>query len=178
LTYTTSVPSPTAPPWRVDGPVPLTPHPSQAGPRPLSAPGVSWVAAHGGAGASTLAKVLGGADLGCHWPDVTCGHPARILLVARTDVQGLRAAARSLNAVHEGRHPAGMGLVGLVLVADLPGRLPRELRSMIRELRSKVPTWRVSWVPQWRLGRQVEQLPRHLVKLGRVVQAAQQGGGR
>lgn len=164
LTYATSAPPRTAPPA---APV-----------RPLSAPGVCWVAAHGGAGASTLAKVLGGTDVGCSWPDATRDEPARVLLVARTDAQGLRAAARSLNAVHEARHPAGMALVGLVLVADLPGRLPLELRSRIRLLRSKVPVWRVPWVPGWRLGRPADRLPRQLIKLGRVVSAAQQGGGR
>jgi hypothetical protein len=143
--------------------------------RPLSADGLCWVAAHGGAGASTLAKVLGGTDVGCRWPDATCGDPARVLLVARTDVQGLRAAARVFNAVIEGRHPEGMEFAGLVLVADLPGRLPFALRSRIRMLRSRVTVWRVPWIPQWRLGRQVDRLPRQLVKLGRVVQAAERG---
>ncbi|MEK8104338.1 hypothetical protein NKG94_02740 [Micromonospora sp. M12] len=97
---------------------------------------MGWIAAHGGAGATTLTRLLGGIDLGCRWPDAALGEPARVMLVARTNAEGMRAAGRALNALREGRHPAGMRLVGLVLVADAPGRLPLPLARRIRVLRS------------------------------------------
>jgi len=144
----------------------------------LSGDGVCWVATHGGAGATTLAAVVGGVDVGCRWPDAARHEPARILLLARTHEQGLRAASRALNAIREGRHPAGMELVALVLVADAPGRLPVPLLTRIRLLRSVVPVQRVPWIPQWRLGKTVDRLPGQLVRVGGLIQAAQRGAGR
>jgi hypothetical protein len=135
--------------------------------------GFGWVAAHGGCGVSTLSSLLGGMDLGCRWPDRDQAEPARVLLVARTHAHGLQAASRTLNAMREGRHPAGMELVGVVLVADAPGALPRSLVNRIRVMRSIAPVHRIPWVPQWRLGeqpsrlpRQVETLEKHLRDLG------------
>ncbi|MCA2211834.1 DUF6668 family protein [Jidongwangia harbinensis] len=144
----------------------------------LSAGGVCWVAAHGGAGTTTLAAVLGGVDLGCRWPDPARDEPASIILVARTHAQGLRAASRALNAIREGRHPAGMRLAALVLVADAPGRLPRPLVSRLRMLRAVAPVYRIPWVPQWRLGKKVDRPPRQVVKLGQLARAVQQGAVR
>jgi hypothetical protein len=153
-------------------------HAPDAAPGPLSAPGLGWVAAHGGAGVTTLSIVLGGRDLGARWPDAARAEPARIMLVARTHAQGLRAASRGLNALREGRHPAGMQLVGLVLVADAPGPLPPPLVTRIRLLRSIVPVWRVPWIAPWRLGKQVPGLPKQAVGLGRIVQLCETGDRR
>lgn len=144
----------------------------------LSGDGVCWVATHGGAGATTLAAVVGGVDVGCRWPDAARREPARILLLARTHEQGLRAASRALNAIREGRHPVGMELLALVLVADAPGRLPVPLLTRIRLLRSVVPVQRVPWIPQWRLGKTVDRLPGQLVRVGGLIQATQLGAGR
>lgn len=146
--------------------------------RALSAYGLGWVGAHGGAGVTTLSIVLGGTDLRAAWPDPVRGDPARIMLVARTHAQGLRAASRALNALREGRHPAGMELVGLVLVADAPGRLPPPLLARIRLLRSVAPVWRVPWVAPWRLGRKVSSLPKQAVGLGRIVEICEAGDRR
>jgi len=146
--------------------------------RSLSARGMGWVAAHGGAGATTLSIVLGGTDLGARWPDAARAEPARVMLVARTHAQGLRAASRGMNALREGRHPAGMELVGLVLVADAPGRLPSPLVARIRLLRSIVPVWRVPWIAPWRLGNQAPDLPKQAEGLGRIVEICEKGGQR
>ncbi|WP_327324117.1 hypothetical protein OG735_17545 [Streptomyces sp. NBC_01210] len=134
--------------------------------RALSGEGVGWVGAHGGAGASTLAKVLGGTDIGCRWPDASRGEPARVMLVARTHADGMRAASRALDALREGRHPKGMELVALVLVADAPGRLPFPLARRVRVLRSVAPVRRVSWIPAWRMGKQTKNLPKEVFRLG------------
>jgi hypothetical protein len=151
------------------------PAPATPGPRRLTGGGIGWVAAHGGAGTSTLAIVLGGTDLGCRWPDAGRAEPARVMLVARTHAAGLRAASRALNALREGRHPAGLELVAVVLVADAPGRLPMTLGRRIRVLRSVAPVRRVPWIAEWRLGRQAKHLPKALAQLDALI-AAQAGG--
>jgi hypothetical protein len=147
--------------------------------RPLSGEGVCWVAAHGGAGTSTLATVLGGTDVGCRWPDGERGEPARIMLVARTHAEGMRSASRALDAIREGRHPAGMELTGLVLVADAPGRLPFALARRVRVLKAVAPVHRVPWIPAWRLGETDGRLPRELSRLAsRAGLTAGRGGER
>ncbi|BFU43977.1 DUF6668 family protein [Krasilnikovia sp. MM14-A1004] len=151
---------------------PREPQHRQQGTPGWAAQGICWVAAHGGAGATTLAAAVGGVDVGCRWPDPN-DEPARVLLVARTNAGGMRAASQALNAIREGRHPAGMAITGLVLVADAPGRLPRDLVRRIKVLRACVPVWRVPWVPQWRLGKQSERLPSQVVKLGALIPSLQ-----
>ncbi|WP_347403754.1 DUF6668 family protein [Micromonospora sp. WMMD710] len=135
----------------------------------LSRTGVGWVAAHGGCGATTLANVLGGTDLGCRWPQPGRAEPARIFLVARTHAYGLQAASRALNAMRESRHPDGMELIGVVAVADAPGSLPRVLVSQIRLLRSVAPVHRIPWIADWRLGQHPSRLPRQVESLERRV---------
>ncbi|ASW57396.1 hypothetical protein CIK06_03400 [Plantactinospora sp. KBS50] len=141
----------------------------------MSDAGFCWVAAHGGAGTTTLATVLGGLDAGCRWPEPADGEPARVLLVARTHAAGMRAASRALNAMREGRHPPGMRLVALVLVADAPGRLPIALHSRVRVLRSVAPVCRIPWIAEWRSGRTARAIPRQLVRLGQLVGAHPDG---
>ncbi|WP_432134287.1 DUF6668 family protein [Streptomyces sp. bgisy154] len=110
----------------------------------------SWVAVHGGAGATTLAAVYGGHDCGRDWPGPDV--PASVLLVARTHAGGLAAAARAVDAFRHGEAPHGLGLDAVVLVADAPGRLPRPLAVRMRCLEEVVAVHRVPWVPAWRLG--------------------------
>ncbi|MER7167825.1 DUF6668 family protein [Micromonospora sp. NPDC000207] len=133
--------------------------------RALSDEGIGWIGAHGGAGATTLTQLLGGTDLGCRWPDEELAEPGTVMLVARTNAEGMRAMSRALNALREGRHPAGMRLTGLVLLADAPERLPMALSRRIRVLRSVAPVHRVPWIPAWRLGQQPPKLPKALLKL-------------
>ncbi|WP_185932810.1 DUF6668 family protein [Streptomyces sp. WAC 01325] len=120
--------------------------------RRRQAPGFSWVSAHGGAGATTLAEVLGGSDVGARWPDPAEREPSRIVLVARTHATGLKAASRAMDFLRSGRHPPGLELTALVLVADAPGRLPIALSRRVRVLSSAGPTFRVPWIPAWRVG--------------------------
>jgi len=117
-------------------------------------------------------------DVGCRWPDPARVEPAHVILVARTHATGMRAASRALNAVREGRHPAGMKVVGLALVADAPGRLPRELIRRVRVLRAAVPVWRVPWIAPWRLGKQTDRLPSQVTKLSALIQKLEQTGIR
>ncbi|MFE0588397.1 hypothetical protein [Micromonospora echinospora] len=159
------------------GAVPSAPR-AVAPPRRLSEEGVGWIAAHGGAGTSTLARLVGGVDLGCRWPDAALAEPAQVMVVARTNADGLRAASRALNALRQGQHPPGMRLVGLVAVADAPGRLPAALARRIRVLRSVAPVHRVPWLPPLRVGRSPRPLPKELIRLATLVGAPASGKGR
>ncbi|WBB55272.1 hypothetical protein [Verrucosispora sp. WMMD573] len=135
----------------------------------LSDDGIGWIGAHGGAGASTLARLLGGTDIGCRWPDPALAEPAQVMVVGRTNLDGLRAVSRALNALREGRHPTGMRLVGVVLIADAPGRLPPTLLGRIRLLRSIAPVHRLPWIPSYRVGAEPKRPPRQLSRLATVV---------
>ncbi|MEE1940979.1 DUF6668 family protein [Streptomyces sp. TRM 70361] len=130
---------------------------------------VAWVNAHGGAGASTLAHALGGADVGRRWPEPARGEPGRVLLVARTHATGMRAVSQALNALRKGDHPTGVRLIAVVLVADAPGRLPRPLGRRVRVLRSAAKVHRVPWVPAWRLGEEADPPPREVRRLAGLV---------
>lgn len=154
-------PRPAARTTRPDAPAPRAPSPHR-GQR------VAWVNAHGGGGASTLARVLGGADLRLRWPETDRGEPGGVLLVARTHAGGMRAASQALNALRTGEHPAGVHLIALVLVADAPGRLPRQLGRRVRVLRSAAEVHRVPWVPAWRLGEEVDPLPKEVRALAEL----------
>ncbi|MEV0036457.1 DUF6668 family protein [Streptomyces sp. NPDC050804] len=126
---------------------------------------VSWVAAHGGAGATSLARALGGADVGTRWPDPARDEPGRVLIVARTHASGIQAASTVLDALRTGSHPDGLDLVAVVLVADAPGRLPLELARKVRVLGSAVTTHRIPWIPSWRVGGRTAQLPKEVLAL-------------
>lgn len=114
-----------------------------------------WVGVHGGAGETTLATVTADTRAADHaWPiPVTPDTSHRVVLVARTHYAGLIAAQRA--ATHWATNPAsnGIELLGLVLIADAPGRLPRPLRELAEVITGGVPrTWQLPWIPAWRLG--------------------------
>ncbi|MFF0463538.1 DUF6668 family protein [Streptomyces mexicanus] len=145
----------------------LRPHP---GARPGSPPGRSWVAAHGGAGTTTLAAVYGGHDCGRDWPGPD--DPPSVLLVARTHAAGLDAVGRALEVFRRGAAPAGLCLDGVVLVADAPGRLPRQLAQRVRAIESVADVHRVPWVPAWRVGDLTGRPPRETEPLARLTAGA------
>ncbi|MET4659395.1 hypothetical protein ABID80_003111 [Streptomyces sp. PvP037] len=130
---------------------------------------IGWVKAHGGAGASSLAESLGGVDVGARWPEPARGEPRRVMLVGRTSARGLRAVSRALGALQDGKAPQGIDLLGVVLIADAPGRLPLNLLRRIRVVRSVTHVHRVPWIPAWRTGGQPKYLPRQLAALADLV---------
>lgn len=126
-----------------------TPHPppddepTVRHPVPMTALG--WVGAHGGAGTSTLAGLLGGDD------HHTTPRPATAatVIVARTHATGLQHAQRVARD-----WPAHLGTPrGLVLIADTPGRLPRPLRELRHLIAGAYPqTWHIPWIEPLRRG--------------------------
>ena len=112
----------------------------------------SIVGAHGGAGTTTVARLLGAADAGRSWPDSSGQDlPPRVLLTARTSASGLVAASRTLAGYCATDHPEGPFLAGFVLVPDAPGRLPKDLNRRIAILASATMAYRLPWVRSWRL---------------------------
>ncbi|WP_433121984.1 hypothetical protein [Micromonospora sp. CA-246542] len=109
-----------------------------------------WVGCHGGAGVSTLARLVGfGLDFGKGWPMLTPATPqARVVLVCRASAAGTWAAT---GAVEQWRRRAGMPgsmtLLGVVAVAASPRRPPRIATERLQLLRGWTPQiWRVDWV--------------------------------
>jgi hypothetical protein len=123
-----------------------------------------WViAAHGGAGASTLRHLLeeqarespvrsahGVQESSQAWP---CGPGANLaattLLVARTHGRGLAAATCAARQWASGTLP-GIKLVGLVLVHDA-SRLTRCQRAEVQRVSALTPRcWQIPWQEPWR----------------------------
>ncbi|GHD31264.1 DUF6668 family protein [Nocardiopsis kunsanensis] len=121
---------------------------------------VWFLGVHGGAGESTLAGLVPDARPAGHaWPEVATppGHaPARVVLVARTHASGLRSAQLAATEWASGS-ASGIELIGLVLVADAPGKLPRPLKDMAKVIKGGVPrTWSIPWIESWRLDEPVD----------------------
>ena len=121
--------------------------------RGLSDPGpvpVSIVGTHGGAGTSTVARLLTANDLGRQWPEPGDCHPPQVLLVARTHAFGLMSASQALAGYCATAHPDGPFLIGFVLVSDAPGKLPKALKRRVRILASATTVFRLPWIASWR----------------------------
>lgn len=107
-----------------------------------------WLGAHGGAGESTLAEYLPGSRAADHaWPtSADPSSPAPVVLVCRSHARGLRAAQRALTDWASGAVP-GVELLGLVVVADAPQRLPKPLRDLSRLVAGGAPrVWHLPWI--------------------------------
>lgn len=161
--------APDAEPGRVSRPTgPATPQAGVTAPdqvdqlpvRDQPVPARLWVVGvHGGAGETTLARLIPGArSAGRAWPRLPATSYTRtpVLLVARSHVAGLEAARRA--ATHWASGAVGdVDLLGLVIVADAPGRLPRPLRDLAAHVAGAPPrTWRMPWVEAWRLGQDLD----------------------
>jgi len=114
---------------------------------------VWWLGTHGGAGESTLEELFSGSRAAGHsWPLTGAGlPPARVVLAARTHAHGLTAAQTAIREWAAG--DAQVLLLGLVLIADAPGRLPHGLRQLADLIAGGVPAvWSLPWIEAWRVG--------------------------
>lgn len=111
-----------------------------------------WVGVHGGAGESTLASLVPTWPAAGHaWPYIQDAS-ARVMLVARFDARGLRAAQTAATQWAAGLLPH-IELLGLVLMADAPGRPPKALRELAHVVGGGIPRlWTVPWIASLRLG--------------------------
>jgi hypothetical protein len=114
---------------------------------------VWWLGVHGGAGEKTLEAIFRGSCAAGHrWPVASPSNPpAMVVLVARTNARGLLAAQSAMQQWQASE--LGLLVVGLVLMADAPGRLPRALRHLAGVVGGGVPrVWSFPWVGSWRAG--------------------------
>ncbi|TDC40928.1 hypothetical protein E1281_37890 [Actinomadura sp. KC345] len=89
---------------------------------------------------------------GRYWPTPDPPAQSRVLLVARSHAAGLVAAQAAARQWAAGVLP-NVRLLGLVVVADAPGKLPKPLRDLLRLISGGVPrTWELPWVEALRLG--------------------------
>lgn len=121
-----------------------------------------WVlGAHGGAGEDTLSALLpGAAAAGRMWPVRPPGMPgATVLVVCRSNHHGLRAAQRAAVEYAAGT-VLGVRLLGLVIVADVPGKRPKELRDLATVVAGGFPeAWEFPWIEDYRIGAAQPALP-------------------
>ena len=104
----------------------------------------AWRGAHSGAGVTTLARELGGADLG-----TTSRTGLPTLVVCRSSADGLIAAQRLASSELAGA-PTWTCL-GLVVVADGPGPLAKPLAELAALVLGGYPDhWPIPWMESWR----------------------------
>lgn len=133
--------------------------------------GLWMVGAHGGAGASTWAHILEVGDAGTAWPqhvNPTCS--LDIVVCCRSTVVGLRAAQDVAIEWASGALPGQ--LVGLVVGADAPGRLPRELREQLQITSGAFPRYTfVPWQAQWRFAKEGDVNADHSRRINKIAAA-------
>lgn len=116
------------------------------------------VAAHGGAGVTTLCELLGDAlvsDSERTWPQA---HPwvpesahGRVLVTARSHRSGLLAAREILTAWHAGAYADGLELMGILILDDAP-RLSKGQIAEIKSLTAMAPRgWHLPWQESLRM---------------------------
>ena len=132
--------------------VPPVSHGSGASFRYVAANAGPWLlGAHGGAGTSALVNLIPGAvDADRSWPIPRSLTPSRVLVVTRSNASGLLAAQRLATQWASGTVPR-VDLLGLLVVADAPGRRPRALRDLERLVIGGFPkSWEMPWLESWR----------------------------
>lgn len=114
---------------------------------------VWWLGAHGGSGESTLEALTPGTRAAGHaWPvseSLVTVH--RVIVLARSNIGGLRAAQLAAIEWASGSLGPSVQLLGLALIADAPGRLPKPLRDLEQVVAGGFPhVWHLPWVEGWR----------------------------
>lgn len=132
------------------------------------APRLWIVGAHGGAGTSTWSHILGAGDAGAAWPQhVNPSRSLDIVVCCRSTVAGMRAAQDLAIEWAAGALPGT--LVGLVVGADAPGRLPRELRDQLQITSGAFPHCIfVPWQAQWRFTRENGEGVKHSHHINKI----------
>lgn len=139
---------------------------------------VSVVALHGGAGSSTLTRVLakvansnpGGLTMSETPAPGVIPRVGPVVLVARTSGIGLDRAHGAAREWGSGALP-GLALLGLVFVADGPKPVAELAPGMKRVARMYPRTWFMPWVPAWHLvpTPSLDRPPRATTKVARSV---------
>lgn len=112
------------------------------------APALWIISAHGGAGATTLGHVIApAADAGQQWP-VKEENPF-VLIACRSTASGLDAA-HSAVLQHCTGSVAPCELLGVVVTADAPGKMPKSLAQRVEVLEDLSKVWLLPYVDEFR----------------------------
>ncbi|SDN13778.1 hypothetical protein SAMN04488074_13618 [Lentzea albidocapillata subsp. violacea] len=124
-----------------------------------------WVGVHGGAGVTTLTRAfpaISGDARRMLPAGPQFGQSPFVVAVARTHIEGLQHAQDLARQHASGMVPRGMQLVGLVTVADAPGRLPPPVRKFHKLVAGAFErVWEIPWIDQWRLSSPDPRAPLH-----------------
>lgn len=119
----------------------------------MAASSTLWViGVHGGAGETTVSRLIPGSRPTQHaWPETEPPAPvAHALLVCRSDRHGLEMARKALIEWASPLSPR-LELLGLAVLADAPGKLPRSLQDLLGIIGGGAPRlWFLPWVEAWR----------------------------
>ena len=127
----------------------------------LDEPEWFFVAAHGGAGATLLTElsqagaessVSYGLNAGRAWPEPWLEPTSNVVIVCRTTMRGLHCAQVAAAQYLAGEASEDATLIGVLTVADAPGRLPRPLaaaKGLLAGVYAR--TWHVPFIPEYRL---------------------------
>jgi hypothetical protein len=123
------------------------------GAAPSGGTGVWLLGTHGGSGVRCLATVLAGTrSAGKLWP-APASDREPVVLVCRGNQRGLSSAQEYARIYRDRELGEHLDLLGVIVSADAPGRVPPPLRRLERLLSGAVPILgRVPWEPTWRLG--------------------------
>lgn len=181
---------PKSPPAPADAapstPPPPPPRPALPAPPAVTASagdstGVWLLGTHGGSGARSLSVVLRGTrHAGRTWPSGNDGRQP-VVLVCRSTHRGLTAAQDYARAYRDEGLAELVNLLGVIVSADAPGRLPPPLRRLERLLSGAAPVLgHAPWQPAWRLGPPVvdAEQPAWLTKLAQALDTATTAGAR
>lgn len=105
--------------------------------QPTAVPGL--VAAHGGAGATAWANILGGVDDGN--VNTAASSPVKTVLVTRGSIDGIDAAKTAIALNGYTRFAC------VLLVPAMPGKTPRIISDEIKVLSGALPIVHVPWIP-------------------------------
>ncbi len=111
---------------------------------------VTLLGSHGGSGATCLSVLLPGAELADRaW---SCEGDRPVVLVCRSTHRGLTSAQDNARE-HRDADCGPAALLGVVIIADAPGRTPSSLVRLERLLAGAVPVLgHVPWMEAWRIG--------------------------
>lgn len=117
---------------------------------------IHWLGTHGGAGESTLEKMVPGTVASNHsWPtkpilpgDQPLAIP--VILVARSHITGLTTAQHALEEWASGA-VGSIRLLGLVVIADTPVKPPKPLRALQKLVAGGAPDfWEIPYMQSFR----------------------------
>ncbi|TVS26968.1 DUF6668 family protein [Corynebacterium sanguinis] len=111
-------------------------------------PMVWLVGAHGGAGVTSLSKVLAPCgDAGQQWPDQD--ESPWCVIVARATRTGVEAAHDVALQAQVGKN-GRCRVIGVILVADAPGKTPKAVEQRATVIGKVVPNiWHVPYFSEW-----------------------------